>query len=296
MTNDLLSGKGTVRVTMNGLYGDSGLGPPVAFLAAQGPAWDLLRSSESHYEMAKRSREIVRSSCQPTITNLPWCVFASVTYDNSVSLPPFLPAGRNSDGVFGTTLKIVEPQAYFAHIPQVVLHDPPENRRAGEDDVWQAAAWVRIAEAVTLFMESAELPAGEVGARLEGLGRHMNEAASKPDSQFQRSLRDLLAMKWQRMMEFYIALLDTRRDGPEYWRADVIRAIAHLRGALEAKTWFGPGDLSGNPTAQLRQIVELYSGLLLHWKDITRESKTWADTEFELVDGMPWNTKLHGIE
>jgi hypothetical protein len=133
----VLESAGTkVAVTMAGVCGDSGLGSPLAVLWVSGATRETVLASEQSYRAAQRGREILRAAPCVTLSQSAFLMSNHCGLDNRLALPPFLPALRNSDGVFGQVLKACQPRSLIAHLPEAVLHLPGEQRAfAGEPRV-----------------------------------------------------------------------------------------------------------------------------------------------------------------
>lgn len=180
----LMADSGNVAATMPGIAGDAGMSrnwcsmPPRfrkqwAAATEQNPA--LL---ESH--------EVVASVCSLTISDRPSFMNYACGLDNRRVLPPFLPAGRGSDGLFALTLRRCFPNAYIGHLPTVVVHDPPCRN-------WKASAHIapRLSDILMMAVNSTatDITAGTPEENLVVLGQQLKTIASLSDETFEEWLR-----------------------------------------------------------------------------------------------------------
>ncbi len=112
-----------VRTTFSGLTGDAGASNPERLLFATGEWKKLLLSSRDVYDTAFKYREVLRVGDRYFVTHDSACMGFCMGLANTSMVPPFLPTGRNEDGLFGMTLSAVDRAAVGGHIPYAVLHD-----------------------------------------------------------------------------------------------------------------------------------------------------------------------------
>jgi hypothetical protein len=95
--------------------------------------------------------------------------------------PPFIPVGRNSDGVFGYTLGLLDRRAIFAHIPVGIVHD--SDRPSQYDAGIPSASGARLADLILEFTASCTSPVGGTG-KLRDIGRHLQAYGAHSASEF----------------------------------------------------------------------------------------------------------------
>ncbi|MDP3962776.1 MAG: hypothetical protein Q8Q03_02845, partial [bacterium] len=101
-----LNGKGgKILCTMMGIAGDVASGSPFGYLLLKGISRERLLRSEEAYQKIILNRHVLRKTNFPAITDGSFLMTTTVALDHREVLPPFLPVFRNSDSVFGTTLR-----------------------------------------------------------------------------------------------------------------------------------------------------------------------------------------------
>ncbi len=129
MAMDIRSGDGIVRTVQMGVAGDSGRYTS-DWLSSQYPAIRSLFKEFPHQQRtAKSSRETITLPLHFNISANPRCMAMAIALDNRSGLPPFPPHHRNEDGVFGSLLRHVCPDAYFGSIPRAIYHNAFTDRK-----------------------------------------------------------------------------------------------------------------------------------------------------------------------
>ncbi len=143
-----------VRLTFSGLAGDAGVHCPHGLLFARGQLRNRFGREPALLETALASREIVRVADRVIVTHDSACMTYCAGLANDELLSPFMPKGRNEDGVFGALLSYADATALSAHLPHGVIHD--SIRPSAYDTREIASAWSR----------SSGRAAGSAGGRL----------------------------------------------------------------------------------------------------------------------------------
>jgi hypothetical protein len=263
-----------VVMTVPGLVGDSGMGVTRWFLTLDGPSRERLVASPDAYASALRSREVLRTVRRPTIAATTFCMTTFLGLDNERGLPPFFPVARNSDGVYGVTIRRAMSSSRVAFLPSVLLHAPPEARRFRGDEAWTEPARVRMADVLIASILAHGAGDGNAGAddarRWQQLGRFLRELASLAIGEFAafvasaQQLRDLTLTT---LLETRLAQYGRR---PEFWAGDVRRTIDLLRSAPASPDYIVPRDLGAafDSTAARelsRELVGRFGDLLEAW-------------------------------
>ena len=218
-----------VRLTFTGIAGDAGTYCPYTRLFASGPMQARLASSRDVFERALRSREVLRAVPRTTITHDARCMAGCMGLANAGVLPPFMPAGRNEDGVFGAMLNAIDPLALFAHLPVGVVHD--SGRPAVyEDRSMRSASESRVSDLLILLTRAAMQGALEEDApmRLARLAHGLGEvAALEPRGFMQHVTRVLLDARAQQLARIEM-MVGRPAEYPPWWRA----ALEEYRRAI----------------------------------------------------------------
>jgi hypothetical protein len=264
--------RGSVAITLNGLVGDSGMASPRYYLTLTGASHDRLVASPQAYRSALESREILRCVRRPTITAGPFCMTTFLGFDNRLFLPPFFPAQRNSDGIFGVMLPRCEDNSRVAFLPWVLVHAPEPPRVFTQDDLWADAGAVRMADIVIAGVlahqpRQGHMPAAE---RLADLGKHLRWLGSLSSAEFEARLRTVQQFRNLALITVLESQLRTYSASPDFWAGDVRRMIDLMSKASTAKDYLVPRDLlrdrDGEEARRLGQeLVRKFGELVEAW-------------------------------
>jgi hypothetical protein len=173
-----------VRVTFSGLAGDGGRYCSHGILFRQGRLQRQFWHDQEECACALESREITCVANQLILTHETACLAYCMGVDNTSLTPPFMPIGRNEDGVWGATLGFMDQRALFAHLPHGVVHD--SSRSAAFDIPMVSARQSRIAD-LFLFVISRHARSVLVDApeeRLRRLGQLLIDVSELSRSDF----------------------------------------------------------------------------------------------------------------
>jgi len=259
-------------VVSTGVVGDCAMSSPAGLVATTDePTRSRLLASEDTYRRALTSREIVRQALVPTITEAPHLMMTAASLDNTGLLPPFMPMGRNEDGLYARLLRRCCPGAHIGHLPVAILHAPKGRRTYDASSVP-----MRVSEVLQLCVEDWSRSAASAGSpaeRMESVGKFLVEIGSLPQPDFDRAIHSLVGGSALARIELLVALLDRNRYHPPYWVDGIHRQILHLERAA-ADPWFSiPQDLRGAGSAQggmaeLKSLIANYGLLLRGWPTI----------------------------
>jgi hypothetical protein len=223
MLSALRSGRGdyAVRATFTGIAGDSGTYCSGKLLFSSGSTKERLTSSRLSYELAMTSREVLRIAKRNLVTHDSNCMATCMGLSNRTALPPFMPVGRNQDGVFGATLGFAEPTALFGHLRYGVLHES-DRAPAYSVPITLSASQTRVSDLVlsVLGLRSATLSQSG-GDRLRRLGNALHELSDLKPADFWRCASGaVIDAKCQELARTY-ATVAQKGGYPDYWVKDL---------------------------------------------------------------------------
>jgi hypothetical protein len=270
------SGRGRVLVTQTGLVGDAASAYPPALSHLTGESWARLVANEPAYREAMRSREVARGIAQVTITdNAALSTGPAIALDSRELLPPFFPVQRNTDGIFGVTLRTTIEGSCIAHLPWTLEHAPADARLIPGDALTRFAGRSRLQDIVLASIHSVPaMAAGGAGhdasARMTALGEHLRALGSLENHDFVTFLRPWV---WRIKGSFIAALeedLAAHDNQPIYWATDVQRFVESLREAMATDAYFVPEDLPSARSDEermnlTRRLVRRFGDLLEWW-------------------------------
>jgi hypothetical protein len=287
----LQRGSAPIRITLNGILGDSGWGSPANYMFMRGEALERIVQSEQDYQAACTSRNLLQMVDRVTISDAAnEVMMMCVGLENVSLLPPFFPIARGQDIIFGTTMAACCQGSQVAYLPWAVLHLPVEERSFWPGEVIRSASGLSISSFFTAclraLMESE--PLGSTASRLRRLGKRLEEIAALTTRDYVEYAR-LLA--WRAVSDSLVRLdhtLETRRGKPDYWAKDVRKFMQVARESATLPDFHIPLDLrlacNTDEAAQLMQEMVRRFGLLLYlWPDLVDATKLLQQREISLV-------------
>ena len=259
-----------VKATASGFWGDSGTDSPHYVLELRGESRDLVMRSKKLYARAKESREVFRSVSRYTISDGAVFMPMNAGIDNRSLLPPFLPVGRNSDGIFAMTLRVCAEDALIGHVPLAVLHSPQETRHYEQGASPIAAP--RLAEIVQTIINAFNPSPGHAGIseRLSDLGELFVDVGSLKIEDFKEYVETVWVAAASRYIGYLEYLLDLYHGEPDYWAEDVQSFIERLTDFTVHQSPAAPRELLGTQSPEqametCRRVVRKYGELLQWW-------------------------------
>ena len=276
----LMSDDGRTLITATGMIGDSGLASPNKYLTLKGDSRLRLTRTAGDYASAFTSREIARAPLQVCLSDNPGhCMGLALGYDNRELLPPFLPVGRGEDFVFGQTLRVCFKDGFFGHLPWLIVHAPPDQRRYSESDMWHSPSIFYLGHLISACVGAIDLRSSLFAERerLRLLGNHLITLGKMPIDDFVEFMQ-VQMNKWR---SFYAAFLGKElqlsKDPPPYWANDVKKTLEILRDRMLARPE-PPYDLLANRTAEkawsdTQRVVSKFGQVLYWWPNIVDTAK-----------------------
>ena len=287
----LLTQQARVCATMSGICGVSGMGSQQMILGLRGAARDRLMHSESTYDMAKTSREVLRHTSCRTISDSTLLMSGNMGLDNRSLLPPFFPVGRNSDGLFATILRTCYSDQLIGHLPLSVLHDPSVTRTTSPEAFFDVR--LRITEILGLIVRTYPVPETTINRNraLRSLGEYLTLIGNLPLHQFEELIQILWLENSSQKMAYLDFLLDYFQNQPDFWANDVEHLKQTLRiSSIEQKAYI-PSDLpgsypEGNQIKYCRDLVSDFGKLLIWWPTIVNLTVELSSENIELVRSL----------
>jgi alkylhydroperoxidase/carboxymuconolactone decarboxylase family protein YurZ len=260
-----------IRITFSGLAGDSAIYSPERQLFSSGRARARLAATEEIYRTGLKYREIHRIADRYFMTHEPHCMAYCMGLANRTLLPPFMPSGRNQDGVFGALLLSCAPDTLFSHLPLGIIHDSdrpptydgPENQSASE---------TRLSELLISLIQRGT-PSDLTVAALERIKRiagFFKELADTSPQDFQSyATRAALDTRY-RELTVIEAALSKRSEYPGYWKAGFSAYRHALLTNVGRPDFFVPVEFQQRSSVesgfrQTQEFVRAFGRLLDNW-------------------------------
>jgi hypothetical protein len=286
LLTSIMQGRGRIRVTLNGVVGDSAMysNPGLHLHSGDGTRRRLVNSAAS-YRVGVTSREVVRYAPRTTISESWRTMSTFIGLDNSELLPPFVPAYRNEDGLFGHTLGLCFDHSYSCHLPWVLLHAPIESRSYHPDGL----STIRVSDVLTVCLNSwtGALPSQQPSKRMHLLGAHLRELGAMGRDDFRFALQALLRNRALELIAHGDALLLQHAGEPAYWANDLKRALHALGDALTKPSYVIPLDMRGDfqaseAAAALQVFIGRFGELLCWWPALVERARELRESDRQL--------------
>lgn len=240
-----------VRVSFAGWVGDSGGYCPYRLLFSSGKCRAHLASAREAYETALTYREIRRAASSYIVTHDAACRTGCIAVDNTAMLPPFMPLGRNEDGVFGAMLAFCDPAALFGHIPYGIVHAserPPSYGHAAP----LSATETRISELLIGLMRSCEAwpLAPSAIDRLKRLGEFLADLSRLELAAFVAFATRVTLETRQRELRHIDSALSGQSDYPDYWKGGLATYQVALLNSITRPDFFLPIECHGHSSLE----------------------------------------------
>lgn len=261
--DDEVSSGARVVVSAFGLAGDAGasrasmwLGaPPEARMAALERFPDLFCA-----------RTLRRVAPRPTLTSSPWFMAPCFALDARTVLPPFLPEQRNTDGLWGLTLRRVTRSGLIAHLPLAIRHDPTETRRFEVADLARDAVAFRVTDLLALLLATDPPRGTDATQRLHAAGATLRALAVAPAGERVDRVEQV-ARIWLRAVHARVVAV-RQEGGPAPWQAALTDAERAVQRALVTPPW-PVGSTGGlSPQDTLASLLHRYATCLEVWPDL----------------------------
>lgn len=288
---------GRVLLVNPGLYGESGTGSARGALTLDGISRRHLM--DVGYQDVRCSREAVNipdTTCMSTSVHFMAGQFAA---DATVPIAPFIPYGRNSDGLASLITRIMHPEGLNGFMDFGLYHAPPERSKARDiPNLHPLLALTNyrpgFPDMVMALVLGIAPDMSVVGAenRLQYLGRQLCGVASLSATDFVDIFYAAWSYQFNQVIEELERLLDVYGREPSAWAQDVDAHIDSLNFYMrEPVALFGLGGAGaggardadsgaqvgcGLSIDEARRHLDLYGGLLEIWCDLWENSALLA--------------------
>jgi hypothetical protein len=272
------SGSERVRVCFPGMAGDVALHCPYQLLFSSGATRRLMSASNDAFETALTSREAVAAVRRYTVTDNSTCITMCAALDNEDLLPPFVPVGRNQDGVFGVMLRVCDPGALFGYVPYGIRH-ASDRAPKYDDGAILSASGIRWSDLLILLLKAAPVApmSRSVRRRTIQIGEFFQELASLDRVEFVRFVEAQLLLEWHRRLSAMDVALRGERSYPEYWLQGFEKYRNALCGTLTRPHFCVPFEFQDaapeHAYAAVQRCLQRYGELLQEWPDLWQSAR-----------------------
>jgi hypothetical protein len=285
----LNDGSGVIAIATSGSWGSSGMhndGNLLRLDAYTSRKGDI--RSTSRHRAGTQVSELLRIASQLTVSHRPQLMAMSMAVDNRLPLPPFMPIGRNEDGVFGQLVNELLPDAFTATLPVAVRHinkeatDLSTERLEGARSVRLCDILMGCLESSEIFLESCATTPQE---RLRLIGSHLVDIGSLATEDFAEFIRPHLLRRVEREIIEFENVLRRFDNKPKQWAREVKDWCVERARVTHDPLFIIPLELRRSEMACLRTktIIEKFGRLLGWWPNIVAASEELKQRDSRLA-------------
>ena len=261
-----------VRMTCAGVVGDSGITYPEQFLLKlEGLSAEAMKLSADVFRTALSHREVARASEAYAVIHEPNCQAYCMGLWNQEPLVPFLPTGRNEDGLFATMTFACDPASLIGHIPVGVVHD--SSRSAEYEAIGRFACESRLSDflRMSVFEWSRTCPAESVAGRRHYIVSRLRHLASLPEEDLGRLHRRFTVEMRCRELAVANRTAAATPSIPSYWRSGLVTYQEEFGRAVNSGRFLSPSDLP--PGASFGSSLGAFADLVEAWPELWHRAK-----------------------
>lgn len=268
-----------IGITHLGCAGDSGLRASgyLGRLFLDEHSFRRLSETPDEFPAKFTTRFLIRSAEEVTISSSPFFMGLNIGMDQTNLLPPFMPAGRNEDAVFGQLLGAGCPGIKSGYLPYALIHDPPDitNRdpstpvRIQSPRLNDLICWLITSRAQALLNPDSV-------KRLQAIGSYLSEVGSLPGKDFYEHIRLLVCRVYSQQIHRGEELLANRRNALPAWKERMKTYISEIQRALVQPVFFIPFDMNASEGEALKvckKTIGRFGELLICWPELVEVSK-----------------------
>jgi hypothetical protein len=268
-----------VRATFAGLAGDAGTYCPHRLLFSAAPLRDHLWAHRSTFMTALTSREVSRIGATRIVTHDCSCMATCMGLANNTLVPPFMPIGRNEDGLFGAMLAACDRSVVFGHVPLGIIHDSDRpSERAGTQML--SATQTRLSELIMslgLRPSSSEVAAAPAAA-MRRVGQAMGELGQMNIRDLQERVMAVTVEARGRELAQASRAADHPRC-PDYWREGLNEYRRHFLRSMARPEFFLPVEFHRLGSVEagygaLREFLQAFGFLVASWPELWQRART----------------------
>lgn len=276
-----------VRMTFCGIAGDGGSNYPDRLLFSTGKWKAALAASRRAFETAFSSREVCKIANRYLVMHEVSCMAGCMGLSNLSLSPPFLPTGRNEDGLFGMTLSSVDRRTISCHVPVAVVHASPRPPHYSVNG-FPSATETRCADLLIALTNAGRtrMRGQNPHRRLTMLGQWLQDLAALPQRDFVRvTTLAVLRTRRKELSSIASALADRNTHAVHWQRSLGLYQETLLKNIRRASfplpVEFSRGRTVAGGYAALRQFVRLAGRLYMDWPEL------WAHARSQLRKFAP---------
>jgi hypothetical protein len=236
-----------------------------------GSSRERLVASEAVYGHAFETRQGVRAVRRAALSDGAFCMSFALGLDGRELLPPFVPMGRNSDGVFGHVMRRGFRNSYFGYANEVVAHRPPA-RSSSMEAMIERLRMIDVNDLVCRVVAASGIETRVLEPRhgLDVIGAHLERLGALPLEELEELVRRLVLRTRSGDLVSLRSTLAQHHRRPARWAEDVARLVEFLSEIVLEPSHSHPRDLvaifgEDEGRAGLGRVLRDYGRLLGAW-------------------------------
>jgi len=249
-----------------GLYGDTGMGSARGTLSLTGYSRSFLLQD---YEALKLSGQAIKCHTKTLISKKTNLMAGQTAFYNKVALVPFLPYGRNIDGLSGLLTRLIYPKSKSAYTDFLVEHQIDAAR------INPATSLTNLRPNLAdLAMAHAIVNQNESEDAFYYYGEVFSSLASLSNAAFVDHLHGAFSLQFQAVIDYYEELLERYNRQPLSWAQDMEKHIEKIQEKQrEPLSIFGE-EGCGLSLERAKFHLYHYGELLKIWPELWQKGKT----------------------
>ena len=263
VTLDRLDDQSSVRLTVNGVLGDSGAPSNLRLFLADPESLGRAAHSDDQFRKLARNHSVWRGRDATNLSSVNVLTATTlVGIDNHSIVPPVLPEGRGEDYLFSAVLEFLYPGAFIAELPWALLHAPERQRiydRGLFEKPFVPSSTQILAEGIR--SQARYCRARDPGRRLEDLSETIEGWARLHETEFRQLWEEIVVTA-------RAALLGQLEKSQRRHAQSAASVRADVQRLIELNGNFGRETLASHDLGHVRSVWGRYSQALKIWPSL----------------------------
>lgn len=259
-----------IRATVMGVAGSITTDKPTLSFCRAMATGAYNHLNEKGFRQVLEAGETVRVVEQPEVSSHALPTAYCLGFDNSYRSPPWFPALRSQDLVFGAVLSITNPNALVCDLPWAVLHDRPGQRRFTSQLMTARYCQVSGCELLAYALRKMATTRGNDARNLEVLGELLVSVGTEDTHVFDNWVATLLKEIKIGKLQGLQSFRQLCYSSPVFIQGQIDQTIQMLTADISNDKLISDIPMSlGDPQQTFRAMILLFGELMIRWGDIS---------------------------
>ena len=284
----LIRDDSSVKITMPGIIGSSGMGSPSPILWIPDEQKERVFSSKKMYESSICSNEVFRAPDKIKISDNNFLMSYNIGLNNQEFLPPFFPIGRGTESIFNSILRKIFLNSCICYMPFAVNHDPMKRKIYNHESVYNFSN--NFSDILVFLIDSFNISDSirTPEYRLNVLGNYFKEISNLRQIDFISLITSLIIKQSSDFIKFLESLLIKYDAKPKFWAEDIYKLIENIEKSINGQDLYFPKELDNiniceDKEKSFKKILNLFGDLLISWESIYNASKKYNQQSIAFV-------------